>query len=132
MAHSPCRRRSRLTSDESFYGSGIRVFSVTFLNIWPCQRIATSIPLYRTVVHVQNGARRQLRAPGESSPLGREFLLGRESPVGLADGIASAGGGHAGRLAACRRLRERPCRDLRARAPGNTGKAVDVVAERAG
>src|SRR6185437_15831068 len=45
---------------------------------------------------------------------------------------ASAAGGHAGRMAACRRLRERPHQDLRARPPGNTGKAVDVVAERAG
>ena len=46
-----------LTSGESFYGSGIRTFSITFLNIWSCRGIATSIPLYRTVVHVQNGAR---------------------------------------------------------------------------
>src|SRR5689334_10283803 len=37
-----------------------------------------------------------------------------------------------GRMAACRRLRERPRQDLRARPPGNAGKAVDVVAERAG
>ncbi len=37
-------------------------------------------------MHVQNGARRQLRAPGESSLLGREFLLGRESLLGPADG----------------------------------------------
>jgi len=34
----------------------------TFLNIWSSPGNTTSIPLYRTVVHVQNGARRQLRA----------------------------------------------------------------------
>src|SRR5689334_11824549 len=37
-----------------------------------------------------------------------------------------------GGMAACRRLREWPRQDLRARPPGNAGKAVDVVAERAG
>jgi len=37
-----------------------------FSNIWSCPGNTTSIPLYRTVVHVQNGARRQLRALSES------------------------------------------------------------------
>jgi len=60
---SPDQRRE-------LYGSGIQVFSMTFLKIWSCPGIGTSIPLYRTVVHVQNGARRQLRAPGESFALG--------------------------------------------------------------
>lgn len=70
MACQPSRRRRSLTSDESSYGSDTRTLSVTFLNVWSGWRIATNIPLYRTVVHVQNGARRQLRAPGESFPLG--------------------------------------------------------------
>src|SRR5205823_178106 len=89
--------------------------------------------LYRTVVHVQNGARRQLRAPGESSPLGREFFLGRESPPGTGrrDRVRRRWP-YRGEMAACRRLRERSCQDLRARPPGNAGEAVDVVAERAG
>src|SRR5436190_14698494 len=60
--HDGACRIAVLTSYDAPNRRRITGFFQSFRNIWSCPGNTTSIPLYRTVVHVQNGARRQLRA----------------------------------------------------------------------
>src|SRR5260370_2799632 len=88
-------------------------FSLTFPYIWSCPAIATSIRVYRTVVHVQNGAAVTLGAR-RASRGGRDRVQ-REWP--------------SSREVAARRKTQSSGRawDLKARPPGNAERGCRRV-----
>src|SRR5579864_6263022 len=94
----------------------IRGFFLTFPYIWSCPAVATSIRLYRTVVHLQNGAAVTLDAR-------RAYRGGR-------DGVHSEWPDRGAWLLAESQAAAAPGPE--GPAPGNAGEAVDVYAERTG
>ena len=110
----------RLTSHYGLKWEPHNGFPRTFLNIWSYRGNTTSIPLYRTAVHVQNGARRQLRALSEPGrgPAGGSRSSRVAMTAGGSGGLPELGSG---------RVRK-PVPERR----GNAGEAVDVMAEQTG